>query len=111
MNSNFIVLAALFGIMYVMLIRPQKKQLEARKKMMENLKVNDVLFTIGGIKGKVVAMYEETLRLAIAEKVEIEILKSAVSQVLTDDENEDTEAEEEYSEDDESSEEKENDRM
>ena len=32
MSQNFIVLAAMFGFMYFLLIRPQKKQMESRKK-------------------------------------------------------------------------------
>ena len=32
MSENFIILAAMFGFMYFLLIRPQKKQMESRKR-------------------------------------------------------------------------------
>ncbi len=102
MSQNFIVLAALFGLMYFMLIRPQKKQMEARKNMMDNLSEGDVIATIGGIKGKVVTIMENANIIEIAESVNIEILKTAVGQVVTDDEDEDEEDEDEdeYEDDD-----------
>lgn len=103
MEQNFIVLAALFGVMYFLLIRPQKKQIEARKRMMEALDVDDIITTIGGIKGKIISILEDSIILEIAENVKIEIIKSAVGQVIKEDEDDDEYEDEEYEETEEES--------
>jgi uncharacterized protein (DUF1800 family) len=51
MSQNFIFLAAMFGFMYFLLIRPQKKKMENRKRMMENL-TREILFQLSWNKRK-----------------------------------------------------------
>ncbi|MDD4343228.1 MAG: preprotein translocase subunit YajC [Eubacteriales bacterium] len=93
MSQNFIVLAAMFGFMYFLLIRPQKKQMESRKRMMEGLAAGDVVSTIGGIKGTIKMVMEDSVILEIADNVNVELLKSAVGSVITDDEEAEDEEE------------------
>lgn len=93
MSQNFIVLAAMFGFMYFLLIRPQKKQMESRKRMMEGLAAGDVVSTIGGIKGTIKMVMEDSVILEIADNVNVELLKSAVGSVITDDEQAEDEEE------------------
>lgn len=99
MSQNFILLAAMFGFMYFLLIRPQKKQMETRKRMMESLSPDDIVSTIGGIKGRIVMVLEDSVILEIADNVQIDLLKTAVGQVITDDED-DEDYEEELNEED-----------
>ena len=102
MSQNFILLAAMFGFMYFLLIRPQKKQMETRKRMMESLSPDDIVSTIGGIKGRIVMVLEDSVILEIADNVQIDLLKTAVGQVITDDEDDedDEDYEEELNEED-----------
>lgn len=93
MSQNFIVLAAMFGFMYFLLIRPQKKQMESRKRMMEGLAAGDVVSTIGGIKGTIKMVMEDSVILEIADNVNVELIKSAVGSVITDDEEAEDEEE------------------
>ena len=53
--------AAIFGAMYLFLIRPQKKKQKEEKKMRENLQVGDEVVTIGGIYGRVISLKEDTM--------------------------------------------------
>ena len=53
--------AAIFGAMYLFLIRPQKKKQKEEKKMRENLQVADEIVTIGGIYGRVISLKEDTI--------------------------------------------------
>lgn len=103
MDQSFILIAVMFGFMYFFLIRPQKKQLEARNQMMENLSPDDIITTIGGIKGKIITIMEDSIILEIAENIQVEFLKTAVGQVVTDDDeyDDDEEDEEEFYDDDE----------
>lgn len=49
---QFIIsLALMFGVMYFLLIRPQKKQQEKVQNMLDNLQVGDSIITIGGLHG------------------------------------------------------------
>ena len=49
--STLIMFGAMFGIMYFVLIRPQKKQQEKVQDMLSNLKIGDSIVTIGGLHG------------------------------------------------------------
>lgn len=96
MGSNFIVLIAMFVMMYFLLIKPQKTQAENRRKMIASLAQDDIISTIGGIKGRIVMVMDDSLILEIAENVQIELAKNGVAHVITeDDEDLDEEADEE----------------
>ena len=56
-----IYLAVIFGAMYFLLIRPQRKKTKEEKKMRENLQVGDEIVTIGGIYGRVISLKEDTI--------------------------------------------------
>ena len=56
-----IYLVVIFGAMYFLLIRPQKKKQKEEKKMRENLQVGDEVVTIGGIYGRVISLKEDTM--------------------------------------------------
>lgn len=53
--------AVIFGAMYLILIRPQKKKQKEEKRMRENLQVGDEIITIGGIYGRVISLKEDTI--------------------------------------------------
>lgn len=54
-------LVVMFGAMYFLLIRPQRKKTKEEKKMRENLQVGDEIVTIGGIYGRVISLKEDTI--------------------------------------------------
>ena len=78
----FVILAT-FGIFYFILIRPQQRKQKELKKMIETLKKGDRVMTSGGIFGTVVGMKDNIVVLRIDENTKIEIIKSAVSTVVT----------------------------
>ena len=49
----FLPFIVLMGIMYFLMIRPQKKQQETKLNMLNNLKPGDRIITIGGLHGVV----------------------------------------------------------
>lgn len=67
------------GIFYFMLWRPQKREQKRREELLNNLKTGDRIMTIGGIYGTITDISEKKVKLRIAENVEIEIARSAVS--------------------------------
>lgn len=72
-----------FIILYYFLFsRPQKKQDQERKDLLDNLKVGDEITTIGGIIGKIVSIKEETCMIETGkDRIKIRILKDAVKRV------------------------------
>lgn len=77
-------LVILILLMYFMLIRPQKKKEKEINAMRAALKVGDTIVTIGGICGKVVKIKDDTIVIQVgADKVKFEMMKWAVSQVVS----------------------------
>lgn len=77
-------LVLLILLMYFMLIRPQKKKEKEVNAMRSALKVGDSIVTIGGICGKIVKVKDDTIVIQVgADKVKFEMMKWAVSQVVS----------------------------
>ncbi|SMB98853.1 protein translocase subunit yajC [Thermanaeromonas toyohensis ToBE] len=70
-----------FAIFYLLVIRPQQKQQKKRQEMLSKLKVDDRVVTIGGIHGRITKIKDRTVMIRIADKVEIELDKNAISYV------------------------------
>ena len=71
---------ALMGVIfYFMLYRPQKKEQKKRSSMLDGLKKEDRIVTIGGVYGTITALTEKSIILRIADKVEVKVSRSAVS--------------------------------
>ena len=68
-------------IFYFMLYKPQKKEQQKRARMLSALKKGDKVITVGGMYGVVTAIDDKKIVLKVADKVEIEFVKTAVNQV------------------------------
>lgn len=76
-------LIILLGVMYFLLIRPQKKREREINNMRSSVQVGDEIITIGGICGKVVKTKEDSLVIQVgADKVKFEIMRWAVSKIV-----------------------------
>jgi preprotein translocase subunit YajC len=75
-------LAVIFLIFYFVLIRPQQKQQKEYKKMLEGLKKNDQVVTLGGVHATIVNVKEKTFVIRVDDNVRVEIDKSAVGRLL-----------------------------
>jgi preprotein translocase subunit YajC len=81
MLANLFPLALIFLIFYFILIRPQQKQQKEFKKMLESLKKNDQVVTVGGIHGTIINVKEKTLVIRIDDNTRVEVDKSAVGRL------------------------------
>lgn len=59
--SYIIMMVVLVGVMYFLMIRPQKKRQKEEQEMRQSLEIGDEIVTIGGIVGKVVTIRENDL--------------------------------------------------
>lgn len=82
-NGSMIwMLVILFGVMWLFMIRPQKKQEKRDAEMRNSLAIGDEVTTIGGIIGKVVSIKGETFVLETTrDKTKIRFLKGAIRSV------------------------------
>jgi len=92
----FLVLG--LGLMWVLIILPQRRRTQAQETMIHDLKPGDYIVTAGGMYGTVTDLGEEDLGLEIAPDVEVRVAKRAVGAVIPEDEIEDVEDEPEEAE-------------
>jgi len=72
----------IFAIFYFLLIRPQSKERERHKKMLEAIKKGDDIVTNGGIIGRVVHIEENRLTVRTGENTRVTVERGRVAQVL-----------------------------
>ena len=82
--ANFAPIILMVLIFYFLLYRPQKKAQEERSQMLNGLKVGNRVITLGGIYGTIVSLTDEIVTLKIADRVEIEVARSAINGVAED---------------------------
>jgi len=73
--------ALLFLVMYLLLIRPQRKKQKEHEALIASLKKGDKVVTSGGMFGTIFAIDEERNRvvLKIGENVKLEFLKTSIA--------------------------------
>jgi preprotein translocase subunit YajC len=75
-------MAAMFVILYYVMIRPQSKRQKEQQRLIAALKTGDRVVTAAGIHGMITNVKETTVTVKVADNVKIEMEKSAVSNVL-----------------------------
>ncbi|MGI6588910.1 MAG: preprotein translocase subunit YajC [Peptococcia bacterium] len=81
-TGSFFWLIVLLLFMYFMLVRPQQKQRKLRQEMLDDLKVGDKIVTVGGLYGKIVKLYDDTMKLEIADNFRVKMQRMAVNFVI-----------------------------
>lgn len=74
-----IVLVALFGLMWFLLIRPQRRRATEQLQMQDKLRVGDEILTAGGIHGTVKAIEGDIVHVEIAPGTLVRIDRRAVA--------------------------------
>ena len=80
--SSILPFALVLVLMYVMIIRPQKKKEKKTEEMRSSIEIGDTVTTIGGIVGLVVAIKEDTIVLETGtDRSKIRFKRWAISEV------------------------------
>ncbi len=82
MVTMLITFGLIILIFYFLVIRPQNKKQKETQKMLASLKKGDRVATIGGIRGTITAVKDQTVTVKVDDNTKIEFNKSAVSSVL-----------------------------
>jgi len=80
--GTLIMFALIIVVFYFLMIRPQNKKQKEAKQMLSSLRKGDRVVTIGGMRGSVVSVKDDTVILKVDDTTKLEFSKSAVSQVL-----------------------------
>jgi preprotein translocase subunit YajC len=83
MWTNLVPLVLMIVVFYFLLIRPQQKQARQQDEMRKAIKKGDKIVTTSGILATVVGVKERSLSIR-SEDTKLEILKSAIAQVVED---------------------------
>jgi preprotein translocase subunit YajC len=78
------------GVFYLFLIRPQRAQRQRQQQLLRALEVGDEVLTIGGMFGTITEIDDDTdsVTVEVAPGTRIRMLRRAISQRLTEDEDE-----------------------
>ena len=80
--GQLIVLVAVFALLWVFLIMPQRRRAHAQRELHASVEVGDEILTIGGLIGHVRASRDEELELEIAPGTRVRVARRAVASVL-----------------------------
>ena len=81
-SMMWILLIAMFAIMYFFMIRPQNKKQKEIANFRKSLQVNQKVITAGGIHGVIKEINDDYIVLEIASNVKIKIDKNSIFAVL-----------------------------
>ena len=79
---SIIMMLALFGIMYFLMIRPQMKRSKEHRELISKLSKGDEVITNGGIAGRVDDIGENFVSVEIADGVKVKLQRAAIVAVL-----------------------------
>ena len=82
-----VIYAAIFGLLYLFLIRPKSKRQKQDQKMRESLEIGDEITTIGGIMGRVIAIRDDEDAIIIetgSDRVKMKLKRWSISTVDTE---------------------------
>ena len=74
-----IYLGIFMGVFWFFIIKPRKQQEKKHKEVVESLKRGEKVVTIGGLKGEIARVKEDTVMIKVAEGTELEYVKKAIA--------------------------------
>ena len=90
--ASLVLIVAMFALLYLLLIRPQRQRQAEQRQMIETVEPGDEVLTVGGIYGIVQEVDEEDdLIVEIAEGIQVRVSRRAVGAVVKPDDDEDEE--------------------
>ena len=79
---QFAPLLIMVAAMWLLFIRPQMKKAKEHKALIEALGKGDEVVTQGGIAGRITKVGDDFIAISIADNVEIQVQKPAITLVL-----------------------------
>ena len=78
--GQLIVIVAMFALLWVVLILPQRRRAQAQRELLASVQVGDEILTAGGVYGHVRAIdADDVLHVEIAPETQIRVARRAVA--------------------------------
>ena len=81
--SQLIVLVAMFALLWLFFIMPQRRRAQAQRELLASVEVGDEILTVGGLIGRVRSAQDEELVLEIAPGTQVRVARRSVAGVLS----------------------------
>ncbi|MGB0798168.1 MAG: preprotein translocase subunit YajC [Planktomarina sp.] len=83
-STNLLFMAAIVGIFYFLVFRPQSQKVKAHQNLVQSLAKGDEVVTQGGLIGKVVKVKADSneLEVELAKDVRVRVVQSTIADVL-----------------------------
>ncbi len=82
--SMWVMLLLIFLVMWLFMIRPQRKQQKALEEMRRALKKGDKVITAGGIYGVIAEVEERTVLIKVDGEVKLRVDKSSIQKDMSE---------------------------
>ena len=89
-----IIMVLMLGVMYVLMIRPQRRRQAQQQAMIDGAGVGDDVLTTGGIYGTISEVEGDDIVVEIASGVTVHMTRRGIAAVLPPEDEEDEEIEE-----------------
>jgi preprotein translocase subunit YajC len=76
---QFLPLILIFGVFWLLVIRPQQKKGKLLQQMLSELKAGDMVVTQGGIIGKITGLKDPEVIVEVQQGVRLRILRSHIT--------------------------------
>ena len=80
--GQFLPIILMFVVLYFLMVRPQMKKAKEHKALIAALAKGDEVVTQGGMAGRITKVGDDFVSIAIADNVEIQMQKPAITMVL-----------------------------
>jgi preprotein translocase subunit YajC len=92
--SFLIIMVLMLGVMYVLMIRPQRQRQAQQQSMIDGASVGDDVLTTGGIYGTIAEVEGDDIVVEIASGVTVHMTRRGIAAVLPPEDEDDEEVEE-----------------
>jgi preprotein translocase subunit YajC len=90
-----IIMALMLGVMYVLMIRPQRQKQAQQKTMIDDAGIGDDVLTTGGIYGTITEAEGDDVVVEIASGITVHMTRRGIAAVLPPEEEDEEEEDEE----------------
>lgn len=78
--TTLVFLVLMFGVFYMLLIRPERRRRREHRELIQDLKRGDKVVTIGGICGTIKKVDKDRIWLEVEDGMALKIVKDSIAE-------------------------------
>jgi preprotein translocase subunit YajC len=83
-SSFFLIIILAFGVLWLVVVRPQRRRQLKQQELLSELHVGDEVLTAGGIYGTISRLDDDQVTVEIAPKTEVRVARRAIAGVTSE---------------------------